>query len=840
MHSMKEYFYLSKRTTAKTFEFDDELPSLPLPTLEHTLDRYLDSVRAVVNDDEYDKTKKIVEQFSKGTGRELHEQLDTNIKNRQERNWLSKWWDEEIYLKWRLPIAPDISMVSFNCLISPKVDSQLTRTSIHIYASALVFETIREERYPVSYMGKHPLTMYQFKHFFNTCRVPYKGCDKLVSSFRTVSEDVQTPPTHVVIIRNGHLFTFNLYESKKLLTPPEILRRLEDIVKQCDQSTGLGLGALTALPRDEWAEIRNHLCEINEQNKINFQVIEQALLVYALDDDNPENLTELARIGMLKNPQSRWFDRSNVYIVTRNGLIAANGEHSAYEAIISIQISDHIKHHIDSLEKINSWPIPSDPYNKIIVRELLFIYDSYVFNAINRAVTLFHHSANNIKIIVKNVTQCTKEDIKQYVRIHPDSFFQLCLQQAYFKLHGYKPASTYETGSTRRFYRGRTETIRSCSPEVMAWCRAMTNSNNQLTENERQLFLIAAKRHQELMTEAWENQGCDRHLLGLSMIAHLTGKPFELKHDPSWIKSGGDGNFILSTSCLGFNTSLAGTAPMCLNGYGVFYRIGSDAITFFVATYRNCSETNAQALANSIEHTLIEVKTYFMKSDFNTSYLWTGKQWESAHSTEVGVGCFSGDSSVMLINGEQKPIGSLQTGNELLAVDHLEVVPTEMVFMLDKQTSKQAKFYTLITDSGHQISLTGLHLIPIISSSNKMNYIAARHVQLGDQLYVLMNGHIEFSPVRNITIEIKKGYFAPLTLTGTILINDVLASCYASAKNHQWAQTFMAPFRWYYKLARFISVNQPFNNNRTDGIHWVVKIIYQLITYIQPSTLHIL
>lgn len=38
------------------------------------------------------------------------------------------------------------------------------------------------------------------------------------------------------------------------------------------------------------------------------------------------------------------------------------------------------------------------------------------------------------------------------------------------------------------------------------------------------------------MAEASENQGCDRHLFGLSMMAALTGKPFELKHDPSWIK----------------------------------------------------------------------------------------------------------------------------------------------------------------------------------------------------------------------------------------------------------------------------------------------------------------
>ena len=44
-----------------------------------------------------------------------------------------------------------------------------------------------------------------------------------------------------------------------------------------------------------------------------------------------------------------------------------------------------------------------------------------------------------------------------------------------------------------------------------------------------------------------------------------------------YIYSGGSGNFILSTSCLGFGVTTGGTSPMCLNGYGVFYRIGSDA-----------------------------------------------------------------------------------------------------------------------------------------------------------------------------------------------------------------------------------------------------------------------
>jgi hypothetical protein len=61
----------------------------------------------------------------------------------------------------------------------------------------------------------------------------------------------------------------------------------------------------------------------------------------------------------------------------------------------------------------------------------------------------------------------------------------------------------------------------------------------------------------------------------------------------------------------------------------------------------------------------------------------------SAGATDVSVGCFSGDSLVMLTNGEQKQIGYLKTGDEILSVNHLKVIPSEMFIMLDKEPSKQ-------------------------------------------------------------------------------------------------------------------------------------------------------
>ncbi|CAF1031584.1 unnamed protein product [Rotaria sordida] len=199
--------------------------------------------------------------------------------------------------------------------------------------------------------------------------------------------------------------------------------------------------------------------------------------------------------------------------------------------------------------------------------------------------------------------------------------------------------------------------------------------------------------------------------------------------------------------------------------------------------------------------------------------------------------CFSGDSLIKLSNGAYKEIGNLQSGDEIITIDQSKIISTEMIMMLDKQISKQALFYTLRTDSGYEISLTEYHLIPIINSNGNENYLFAKQIKIGDCLFVLFNGKLMYSPVINITIEMKKGYYAPLTMKGTLLINNVLASCFANINNHHLAQYYMTPFRYYYKFARFISLYDPFNINKTEGLYWTVNIMLHFARYFRLDAL---
>lgn len=67
----------------------------------------------------------------------------------------------------------------------------------------------------------------------------------------------------------------------------------------------------------------------------------------------------------------------------------------------------------------------------------------------------------------------------QNLKCHPDSYVQMCLQLAYVSLHG-KPAPCYETATTRKFYKGRTETVRSCTTECLEWVASMLDNKSKV------------------------------------------------------------------------------------------------------------------------------------------------------------------------------------------------------------------------------------------------------------------------------------------------------------------------------------------------------------------------
>lgn len=113
-----------------------------------------------------------------------------------------------------------------------------------------------------------------------------------------------------------------------------------------------------------------------------------------------------------------------------------------------------------------------------------------------------------------------------------------------------RPGSCYETAMTRKFYHGRTETMRPCTNEAVKWCTTMMdptcdvsvcavealycNKTTQVKEMEavfdpltffqadakRKAMLLAFHKHNKLMAEAQEGNGLLTFMLFLNISTY--------------------------------------------------------------------------------------------------------------------------------------------------------------------------------------------------------------------------------------------------------------------------------------------------------------------------------
>lgn len=92
----------------------------------------------------------------------------------------------------------------------------------------------------------------------------------------------------------------------------------------------------------------------------------------------------------------------------------------------------------------------------------------------------------------------------------------------------------------------------------------------------------------------------------------------------------------------------------------------------------------------------------------------------------------------------------------------------------------------------------------------------------------------------SIRIGLVDAYSAPVTQLGTILVNDILISCYALIESHSLAHLVMSPIRIIYSFNKLYQNLLPTNNSssssyygeimrinkQSNGIHWYPELLY--------------
>ncbi|KAF3836609.1 hypothetical protein F7725_029167 [Dissostichus mawsoni] len=203
-------------------------------------------------------------------------------------------------------------------------------------------------------------------------------------------------------------------------------------------------------------------------------------------------------------------------------------------------------------------------------------------------------------------------------------------------------------------------------------------------------------------------------------------------------------------------------------------------------------------------------------------------------------GCFPGSSTVTLQDGTQKPVKLLQSGDRVLAADaHGNPIYTDFIMFIDQDSTTRRLFYVIETESGEKITLTAAHLLFVgqnnTENTDEMSAVFASQVQAGQTVFVFDAERRRLEPVcvKRIFTHEYEGSFAPVTVQGTVVVDQVLASCYAVIQDHDLAHWALAPVRFFYWVNSLL-FQRP-TSAQTDGVHWYSKILFQLGTWLLDS-----
>ncbi|KAF9572423.1 hypothetical protein EC968_009901 [Mortierella alpina] len=600
-----------------TLSLQHTLPKLPVPTLEETLSKYIRSIEPLATSEELERSKALAKDFLKpgGLGQTLQQRL-LDVERAAPDNWLDDtWWISKAYHEWREPLLVNSNWyilmrndlnhpVEFQSTAeSPAYTTFQVKRAAHVTQQLLDYtETLFSQKVPVERTKAGPLCMHQYTQLIGVTRIPQHGCDRLAYT------PFPSPSKHIVLIIEDQFFKINVYskDNKRLLDGDMERQFLTAIQQLKDIQASAPVGLLTCDHRDAWTKAREHLVVLDPKNRESLQVIEDALFCVTLDSaqeatkaDRKTDFAEWAKFGMHGHGgHNRWCDKSLNMIFERDGKFVCHGEHSPCDALIPALIMDFI------VRKPTDMNAPSTNAPVEAPKHLSFVTDAKTREHLQAASATIEALSKNSDCAIIHFEEYGSDYVKKVVKASPDAYMQMAIQLAYYKqIH--EPCATYETGSTRQFRHGRTETTRTLSNESVAFCKAMEDPSAQPEEKVKRLRAAIAA-HQQYQKDAANGKGCDRHLMGLRLCLQ-PGESHDLFQEPIFAKSGA---FLLSTSGLFAGDNFVGTGfgAMYPDGYGINYLAGGKTLKFGVESKIESKLTGTRAFGEILRQSLRDMR----------------------------------------------------------------------------------------------------------------------------------------------------------------------------------------------------------------------------------------
>ncbi len=199
--------------------------------------------------------------------------------------------------------------------------------------------------------------------------------------------------------------------------------------------------------------------------------------------------------------------------------------------------------------------------------------------------------------------------------------------------------------------------------------------------------------------------------------------------------------------------------------------------------------------------------------------------WAYKCRTDQVTKCFSRDSTVELKSTkEPRSMNKLQIGDEVLVgINQHGQRIYEPIYSFIHASPHGIYDYLKISvenPSEQSLIISSNHLI---YRFNQTNPVFAGHLRIGEQLQVISkDGCIQAGIIMNIELIKSRGFYAPLTRSGKLVVDGIVVSNYATVANHQLAHVAMQPYRWWIEWTGSSS-------SYSESIHLYCQCLYQIV-----------
>ncbi|XP_033124232.1 carnitine O-palmitoyltransferase 1, liver isoform-like [Anneissia japonica] len=606
-----------------TFSCQQSLPRMPVPCLPATIRKFMKSIKPLVSQEQYEQFKREGKEFEQKVAPKLQNFL--HLKSWWAQNYVTDWWEKYVYLMNRSPIHINCNYYGLDNVIWKPTEFQCARAGAVAHMHMCFKRLLEREQLPAMRIRNTiSVCMSQYERAYGTTRIPGEEIDDLVHVDSSQSK-------HIVVMRKGIYYKVDMMDKKGQLLSPKVLEGImewiiEDADKQQESESataGANLAALTALKRADWAKIRKEYL-LHGVNRESMEKIEKAAFVLTLETVSPESMEDRSRYMIGGNGTSMWFDKSLSLCFFANARYGFNAEHSWADAPVVAHMQEfcmteevlgdlydkegHCKDVVGV--KQATYKLPS-----MLVWEVNEPFAGHIERARNFAI----QNNSDLDLCVEVHEDYGKGFIKK-CKVSPDAYIQIALQLAYYKDAG-KFALTYEASMTRLYRMGRTETVRSLTPESCQFVKGMVEDNRSDEEKVR-LLHEAAKVHVQLYKDSMSGRGVDRHLFALYVLCKGFNQESDFLHHALTMP------WTLSTSqtpqqqmpsspkidyanrdkaCPG-----GGFGPVSDEGYGISYMFPEESMIFFhVSSKKSSPLTDSRRMQHNICEALADMKKLF-------------------------------------------------------------------------------------------------------------------------------------------------------------------------------------------------------------------------------------